>query len=314
VTVSNAPDDALLELLRLLSVRHYRFVTPTPLTHARVITRANRPAASKLTDVFGWSLPFSAELLGDELMRIMRDANVVQPEGQLFRSLVRVSSLDGTLFLHSAYPTLAADSVFFGPDTYRYLRFVLANLSSLPHRSDMRCLDIGCGSGAGAIVTARHLHHPHWLLTDINPEAMRLSVINARFADIEIETRLGDVMADSEGSFDLVICNPPYLADPEQRSYRHGGGALGRDLSLRIATEASARLKPGGRLLLYTGVAIVDGEDPLHAEIRGLFDTRDFRWEYEEIDPDVFGEELEQPAYLAADRIAAVGLVVTRHA
>lgn len=33
---------------------------------------------------------------------------------------------------------------------------------------------------------------------------------------------------------------------------------------------------------------------------------------YDEIDPDVFGEELEQPAYAAAHRIAAVGLVVTR--
>jgi hypothetical protein len=33
---------------------------------------------------------------------------------------------------------------------------------------------------------------------------------------------------------------------------------------------------------------------------------------YDEIDPDVFGEELEQPAYAAAHRIAVVGLVVTR--
>lgn len=36
------------------------------------------------------------------------------------------------------------------------------------------------------------------------------------------------------------------------------------------------------------------------------------RTSYDEIDPDVFGEELEQPAYAAAHRIAAVGLVVTR--
>jgi hypothetical protein len=34
----------------------------------------------------------------------------------------------------------------------------------------------------------------------------------------------------------------------------------------------------------------------------------DLAWTYEEIDPDVFGEELEAPAYRAADRIAAVVL------
>jgi hypothetical protein len=33
---------------------------------------------------------------------------------------------------------------------------------------------------------------------------------------------------------------------------------------------------------------------------------------YEEIDPDVFGEELERPAYAHVDRIAAVGLTVIK--
>jgi hypothetical protein len=35
------------------------------------------------------------------------------------------------------------------------------------------------------------------------------------------------------------------------------------------------------------------------------------RWSYAEVDPDVFGEELETPAYADADRIAAVVLTVT---
>mgnify|MGYP001283916702 CR=1 FL=1 len=35
-------------------------------------------------------------------------------------------------------------------------------------------------------------------------------------------------------------------------------------------------------------------------------------WTYEEVDPDVFGEELESPAYSTADRIAAVVLTATR--
>jgi hypothetical protein len=46
--------------------------------------------------------------------------------------------------------------------------------------------------------------------------------------------------------------------------YRHGGGELGFELSLRIAEQGVTRLAPGGRLLLYTGSAIVDGVDAFH--------------------------------------------------
>jgi hypothetical protein len=38
----------------------------------------------------------------------------------------------------------------------------------------------------------------------------------------------------------------------------------------------------------------------------------DVRLSYREIDPDVFGEELELPGYEAVDRIAVVGAVIRR--
>ena len=69
------------------------------------------------------------------------------------RSAVRLSSLEGLLFMHSAYPTVAADAVFFGPDTYRFGRAILAHLGrGAPVR---RAVDIGCGAGPGAILVAR---------------------------------------------------------------------------------------------------------------------------------------------------------------
>ena len=42
------------------------------------------------------------------------------------------------------------------------------------------------------------------------------------------------------------------------------------------------------------------------------FADRDVRWFYEEIDPDVFGEELETAAYSTVDRIAAVVLTARK--
>lgn len=94
--------------------------------------------------------------------------------------------------------------------------------------------------------------------------------------------------------------------------YRHGGDRLGRALALRIAEESLGRLASGGRLLLYTGVAIIDGRDPFLEELTPALETIGCTWTYREIDPDVFGEELEHGAYVVADRIAAVELAATR--
>ena len=121
-----------------------------------------------------------------------------------------------------------------------------------------------------------------------------------------------DLLNNVEGMFDLVVANPPYLLDPLERDYRHGGGQLGGGLSLAIVDAALERLAPGGTLLLYTGSAIVDGRDDFREAVADQLATRRAEWRYEELDPDIFGEELETPAYSHADRIAAVLLTLTR--
>ena len=105
---------------------------------------------------------------------------------------------------------------------------------------------------------------------------------------------------------DLIVANPPYLADPLGRAYRDGGGELGTGLSERIVEESLERLRPGGRLLLYSATAVVDGEHLLWRKLAPLLGKA--RADYLELDPDVFGEELERPAYSSVERIAVVGL------
>jgi hypothetical protein len=66
-------------------------------------------------------------------------------------------------------------------------------------------------------------------------------------------------------------------------------------------------------LLLYTGAAVVNGRDPFRAAAEGrLAADPGVGWTYREVDPDVFGEELDTPAYAEADRIAAVVLTAAR--
>lgn len=321
---------ALGLILRHLASSSYRFTTPTPLTHSRVLAHRGEQMAANLWDVFGWNLPFkvaTCDGMNRELLAAMRGAGVLQTRGEVLQSRVRVSSIGDDLFVHSAYPTTQDDAVFFGPDTYRFARFIQQALAADQSSggSPLRLLDIGCGSGAGGIVTARALAKvtPSIALevsmNDINSLALQYTAVNAAHANlagITIRPALGNALRAVKGDFDLIISNPPYLADPAQRAYRHGGERLGRALAVRIGAEALGHLAPGGRLLLYTGVAIVNGEDAFLAEMHALLADkapgREFDWSYSEIDPDVFGEELEQPVYAHVDRIAAVGLTVTR--
>lgn len=314
---------ALGLVLRQLADANYRFVTPAPLTHQRVLahrTLSGSAMAANLRDVFGWNLPFKAATcdgMSRELLAAMRGAGVLHAKGDVMQSRVRVASIDQDLFVHSAYPTTQEDAVFFGPDTYRFARFFQQGVASMPLNGQrpVRVLDVGCGSGAGGVVAARALSRLGPLevcMNDINPLALQYTAINAAFAGITVKPALGNALRAVKGEFDLIISNPPYLEDAAQRAYRHGGAGLGRALSVRIGQEAVARLAPGGRLLLYTGVAIVGGVDAFFTDMQPLLADTQFEWSYSEIDPDVFGEELDQPAYHHVDRIAAVGLTITR--
>ena len=298
-------DAALAALLANLKAGGYRFITPTPATHARVIAR--RREARDLRDVFGWSLPFAAEAVGPELLALMRQADVLDRRGELFASRVRVSSLGEDLVLHSAYPTTQHDAVFFGPDSYRFAGFLQAELPRLGPRAHV--VDIGAGAGAGAIAAARVLPEAHFTLTDINPDALRLAAVNwaaARLGGAHFAA--GDGLAGAPAGdappIDCIIANPPYIADAAHRAYRDGGSMHGGAVSLAWAQAAAERLPQGGAFLLYTGSAIVAGEDRLRAALEDAL--REFDVRYRELDPDVFGEELERPDYAEVERIAVV--------
>jgi methylase of polypeptide subunit release factors len=245
----------------------------------------------------------------------LADAGALETADGLFRSRVRFSTLDGHLFVHSAFPTDQSDAVFFGPDTYRFARFVGHALQSIRPRRGLRVIDIGAGSGAGglhALTLVRHLR-PLVTLTDINHEALRFCRINTALNGVGgVQVIESDLFQKICEAFDLIIANPPYLVDPHARLYRHGGGALGFDLSLRIVEQGIERLAPGGRLILYTGSAIIDGADLFQEALLSQLAGRNLRINYEEIDPDVFGEELDDPPYDRADRIAVVGVTIDR--
>jgi methylase of polypeptide subunit release factors len=305
---------ALLALLRLLAEQGYRFVTPTPATHARVVARPDRQEARNLADVLGWSLPFEPALLDAELFDMLVNADALQSssDGRL-KSRYRVSSLRGALFLHSAYPTDADDAVFFGPDSYRFADLITSELAGCPYPAGAKLVDIGAGAGVGAITAARFCPDLQVTMTDINSDALRLARINASAAGIQADTVAAAGLDGVSGLLDIALANPPYIVDSAGRDYRDGGGMHGAEVALDMAVAALGRLSPGGRLILYTGSAIVDGSDRLRAALGEIAANHGCSMRYREIDPDMFGEELEHPAYRDVDRIAIVAAILTRN-
>ncbi len=300
--------DASRRLLAALKARGYHFVTPTPATHARVVAR--KRTAHDLRDVFGWSLPFDADVLEPEIFDLLERAGALVRRGEAWVSTVRVSSLGELRFMHSAYPTTSPDSVFFGPDSYRFASFLITELPKAAPRHHV--VDIGAGSGVGAAMAmATCFPDAAITLADINPTALdfaraNLSQLhNAKFSFVE-----SDGLAAIDRPIDCIIANPPYIADPDHRLYRDGGAMHGGALSLRWAREAAERLEPGGVFALYTGSAIVDGQDALKAALHEALSR--FHVAYREIDPDVFGEELERADYADVERIAVIGVVAIK--
>jgi methylase of polypeptide subunit release factors len=303
---------ALIEIGRILQSRGYRFVAVSPMTHDRVLRR--EAATPSLESVFGWSRPFDRRAIDGYLIELLEQADALEVESDRYRSKVRFATIDDLLFVHSAFPTTEPDSVFFGPDSYRFARLLRAALSKVEKRKALRLVDIGAGSGAGGIYAARTLGGSTELtLADINRKALAFSAVNATLNDLPAaRTILSDVLAGIEGTADVIVANPPYLVDEDRRLYRHGGGKLGIALALRIAEESMAKLVPGGCLVLYSGTPIVNGADVFLETLRPVLQLNASHFVYEEIDPDVFGEELDRTPYAHVDRIAVVGLTVIK--
>lgn len=307
-------DTALLQILGWLRQREYVFVSPTPGTHRRIRQRPHDPRQGDLRDVFGWNRAFVLEVLEPELVALMQAADGLEAlardeaQEETFRFRYRVSSLEERLLLHSA-PSSDPMAVFLGPDSYRFTRFVRQALGGC--EDVQSALDIGTGAGVGALALAAQSRAAKVVGSDINPAALRLARINADHNGLAIDLIECSGLPVAPERFDVICANPPYVAGMLKRVYRDGGGDLGEGLALSWVTAGLTRLRPGGRFLLYTGSAIVGGRDPLRDALERLAQQGGCDLHYEEIDPDVFGGTLGEPAYAGVERIAAVGAVLT---
>jgi release factor glutamine methyltransferase len=147
----------------------------------------------------------------------------------------------------------------FNPAVFRTGRLLVRAVDAWtppPQEMEIRVLDLGTGSGVGALFAARRGFRV--VAVDINPEAVRCARVNALLHHLEdrIEARQGDLFAPVAGDrFDLVLFNPPFFRgepkDDLDRAWR------GTDVLERFAAGLEAALKPAGQALL---VLSTDGD------------------------------------------------------
>lgn len=300
---------AIVSLGGMLRDRGYCFTTVTPLTHRRVLRRARKDEPSKdprdaLRHFFGWNRVMARDTLPAEALDIMESRGLLRTHGLEVQSRLRFSTLDDHIYAHSSFPTEEESAIFFGPDSYRFVNY-LRRLNLKPRR----VVDIGCGSGVGAI--SGFSPNVSKIFTDINQDALIYAQANAVLNfNSQVEFFHADILREVPKGADLLIANPPFIMDSKNRKYRNGGGEYGAELALRIVGESLSYLQPQGCLALYTGVCVIEGVDIFRKRITELVPKSGFSYSYEEIDPDIFGEELSSSPYQDVERISAVGLTL----
>lgn len=149
-------------------------------------------------------------------------------------------------------------------------------LERIPPDSSARVLDLGTGSGAIAVAMATERASADITATDFSEDALSLARDNAeRHCPGRITFSSGTWFAAANGMFDVIVSNPPYIAenetdltDPElafEPVDALYSGADGLDAIRRIVADAPEHLQPGGWLLIEHGFAQAEAVAALFA-------------------------------------------------
>lgn len=130
-----------------------------------------------------------------------------------------------------------------------------------------RILDLCCGSGCIGILAALACPHADIVLADIDEDALDVAQINLERYQLEnsVELVQGDGLDAVSGTFDWILCNPPYVPEAEMddiaAEFLHEprralvSGSDGMDFTRRLLHEAADYLSDNGLLVLEVGMS-----------------------------------------------------------
>lgn len=218
------------------------------------------------------------------------DQPLTAEEREAFRALVRrraqrepVAYLCGHREFFSRDFVVGPDVLIPRPETEHLVEAALQWLGA-QQLDAPRILDVGTGSGALAVTLAAEFPNAQVTATDVSAAALQVAARNAAQHGVQgrIQWSHGDLLAPVEGSFDLIVSNPPYVPSGDKpglssdvRDYEPAlalfAGADGLDIIRRLLPQAVGKLARPGLFLCEFGA----GQGPA---IEALVRAAD-RWE-----------------------------------
>lgn len=150
-------------------------------------------------------------------------------------------------------------------DTELLVDVAICEYAARPNAGPLRLLDLCTGSGAVALALAAALPQADIVATDLSAAALDCAKANARALLLErVVFYHGDLFEPVVGQrFDLIVANPPYLAEDDPHlvrgDLRHEprcalvGGRTGLEVLDAIIAAAAAHLHEGGWLAVEHG-------------------------------------------------------------
>tara|TARA_R110000868_G_scaffold298177_2_gene558420 strand:+ start:370 stop:1260 length:891 start_codon:yes stop_codon:yes gene_type:complete len=164
------------------------------------------------------------------------------------------------------------------PETETLVEDALARIRAMGREGEaLRVLDLGTGTGCLLLAVLSELPQAQGLGIDISPDAVAVAADNARRLGLGGRARfqVGNWTAGLAGPFDVLLSNPPYIAEADRETLPpevlgfdpHAAlfaGPRGLDAYAAIAPQAAAVLAPGGIVIVELG----RGQD---AEVTEIF-------------------------------------------
>ena len=153
------------------------------------------------------------------------------------------------------------------PETEELVDLIIKQWSTVP---DIKVLDVCTGSGCIAVALARGLRFPHLTAIDISTEALSVAKENASGLKVRIDFQQADALnlPPAKGRFDIIVSNPPYIAEHERADMP--ANVIGHEPDLALFVPDNDPLKFYSAISRYAIDALTE-RGTLYFEINPLF-------------------------------------------
>ncbi len=151
---------------------------------------------------------------------------------------------------------------------------LLAKVLEKEELKGKHALEVGCGSGLLSIIMSKS--NAKVTAVDVSRDAVATARENAERNGVALACFESDLFSSVTSSFDLIVFNPPYLPEGDdkylEKEKRHLiGGRTGREVISKFIVQAKAHLNNNGKILLL--ISSLTGEK----DVMDLFHAQGFK-------------------------------------